>query len=65
MVSAIEKPEYTTVDTMSDDIEIRKYMASKWACTTTNGATSMFMQLFNYISGITFIDNIVQIAAKK
>jgi len=51
MVSAIEKPDYSVLETITDNIEIRKYVPTKWACTTTNGDSSMFWQLFNYISG--------------
>ncbi len=50
--NAIESPEYKLVNKLTDDVEIRTYAPSKWACTTTSvGATSMFYQLFNYISG--------------
>jgi hypothetical protein len=53
IVKATERPEYVMLNKLSDNMEIRKYLASKWACTTqTNGESSMFVQLFNYISGI-------------
>jgi hypothetical protein len=48
---ASETPDYVVEEKLSDDIEIRKYVAGKWACTTTNGQTIMFDQLFKYISG--------------
>ena len=51
MVSAIEKPDYSVLETITDNIEIRKYVPTKWACTTTEGNLSMFWKLFNYISG--------------
>lgn len=49
--AANETPDYVVQEKLSDDIEIRKYAAGKWACTTTNGETNMFDQLFKYISG--------------
>jgi hypothetical protein len=53
IVKATERPEYVMLNKLSDNMEIRKYLASKWACTTQkNGESSMFVQLFNYISGI-------------
>ena len=33
--SAIEMPDYTIVEKMSDDIEIRKYPATKWVCASS------------------------------
>ena len=51
MVSAIETPKYSVLETITDSIEIRKYVATKWACTSTGGDSSMFWQLFKYISG--------------
>lgn len=37
---------------LDDKIEIRKYVPAKWVCTSNqNSTTSMFSQLFNYISG--------------
>jgi len=52
-ISAIEMPDYTIVEKISDDIEIRKYSALKWVCASSKneGDSSMFLHLFEYISG--------------
>ena len=52
--AASETPQYVVEETLSDNFEIRRYVAGKWACTTTNGETNMFDQLFQYISGMIF-----------
>ena len=61
--AASETPDYVVQEKLSDDIEIRKYAAGKWACTTTNGETNMFDQLFKYITGKRKI-RVVKVAQK-
>lgn len=55
----IEVPPYEVVKKLSDNMEIRRYPATKWVCTKVEGEageektyqSSMFYKLFNYISG--------------
>lgn len=55
----IETPAYTVLKRLSNNIEIRKYHPSKWACAITNGSlnessgsrSNLFGKLFRYISG--------------
>ena len=56
----IEMPNYEVIKTLSNNVEIRRYDASKWACATTKCSaeqcsksyqSKMFRKLFKYISG--------------
>jgi hypothetical protein len=55
----IEMPTYELLQKLDENIEIRKYPASKWVCTKQSGTaeqeksfqSGMFYKLFNYISG--------------
>lgn len=59
----IERPPYEIIEKLADNIEIRKYAASKWVCTSVNTEASnlvnnnngqrstMFNKLFKYITG--------------
>ena len=55
----IERPPYEVIQKLDDNLEVRKYPATKWVCTTVKSSTqnldqvrsSMFWKLFNYISG--------------
>lgn len=56
----IEVPDYELIKKLNDQIEIRKYLPSKWVGVSVNGSLNdymskyqgfMFGKLFNYISG--------------
>lgn len=56
----IERPTYEIIKTLGDNMEIRKYAATKWVSTSMEGEadhyksdyqSKMFYRLFNYISG--------------
>ena len=55
----IEMPAYEVIRSLGDNLEIRKYPATKWVCTKQTCELEqikqfqgqMFYKLFNYISG--------------
>ena len=50
-----ERPAFNSLSKIGTNIEIREYLESKWACTTSSSTwfqdSNMFWSLFNYIQG--------------
>lgn len=58
--AGIETPSYVILERLANNVEIRKYLSSKWACAAADGQAGdyrtnisgrMFNKLFRYISG--------------